>query len=339
MGHGAWKAMIDPGNPVVSERSEPNHLPGSERPEIRVVLAVPRGFCAGVVRAIDAVRDAIAEHGPPVYVRRPIVHNLDVVRSLEAEGAIFVEELDEVPPGAVVLFSAHGTDPAVAREAQRRGLKAFDAVCPLVDKVHREVRRHHRDGRQIILIGHEGHPEIEGTAGHCPPGVLSIVSNVQQVAALPLPADVPAAYAVQTTYSVDDAAAIVAALRERFSDLAGPSSSDICYATTNRQSAVRALAGRVDAFIIVGEHVSSNASRLAEVARSLCASVQLVAGPRDLDWSRLRPDGTVGLSAAASTPDSAVEGVLDAIRGRFRISIQEFGSQREATVFKRMAVV
>ena len=309
-----------------------------DKPEIEVLLAIPRGFCAGVTRAIDAVRDALAVHGAPVYVRRPIVHNLEVVRTLEAEGAIFVQELDEVPAGAVVLFSAHGVSPAIAQEARERRLTAFDAVCPLVEKVHREVRRHHRDGRQIVLIGHQGHPEIEGTAGHVPDGALSVVSSVGEVEQLALPRHAPTAYAVQTTYSVDDAAAIVEALRERFSDLAGPSSSDICYATTNRQLAVREIAGEANAVIVVGERFSSNACRLAEVAATLCAEVQLVASPDQLDWSKMPRSGTIGITAAASTPESAVQAVLVALGRRYRTRVEEFGSRRETTVFKRIAV-
>jgi 4-hydroxy-3-methylbut-2-enyl diphosphate reductase len=313
-------------------------LAAPDKPEIEVLLAVPRGFCAGVTRAIDAVRDALAVHGAPVYVRRPIVHNLDVVRALEAEGAIFVQELDEVPVGAVVLFSAHGVAPAITEDARERRLTAFDAVCPLVDKVHREVRRHHRDGRQIVLIGHPGHPEIEGTAGHVPEGALWVVSSVGDVEHLTLRRDAPTAYAVQTTYSVDDAAAIVEALRQRFSDLAGPSSSDICYATTNRQLAVREIAANADAVIVVGEQFSSNACRLAEVAATLCAEVQLVASPDQLEWSRMPQSGRIGITAAASTPESAVEAVLAALARRYRTRVEEFGSRRETTVFKRMAV-
>lgn len=194
----------------------------SDDPErlVEVVLATPRGFCAGVTRAIDAVRDALALHGAPVYVRRAIVHNLDVVRELEAEGAVFVQELDEVPPGNVVIFSAHGVAPALARDADSRGLHAYDAVCPLVAKVHREVERHQRDGRRVIIIGHAGHPEIIGTLGHVQPGTAFVVKSQAEVEQLPIASGEPTAYAVQTTYSLDEAQAIVAALRARFSDLA-----------------------------------------------------------------------------------------------------------------------
>jgi 4-hydroxy-3-methylbut-2-en-1-yl diphosphate reductase len=308
------------------------------KPERRILLAAPRGFCAGVRRAIDAVRDAIRYHGAPVYVRRPIVHNLDVVRSLEAEGAIFVAELDEVPEGAVVIFSAHGVAPEIADDAKLRRLKSFDAVCPLVSKVHREVERHQRAGRAVILIGHAGHPEIEGTLGHAREGVVFVVNSPEDVAGLPLDDEQPAAYAIQTTYSVEDAAAIIVALRRRFADLAAPSSSDICYATTNRQAAIREVAAQADSVIVVGERFSSNANRLAEVAGQSCASVQLVAGPDDLDWSELSDAGTIGVSAAASTPETAVEAVLGSLASRYRLIIHEVEAIRETTVFKRLAV-
>jgi 4-hydroxy-3-methylbut-2-enyl diphosphate reductase len=310
----------------------------AERPEVRLILAAPRGFCAGVRRAIDAVRDALLKHGAPVYVRRAIVHNQEVVRTLEAEGAIFVEELDEVPAGSVVLFSAHGVSPAIAADAKRRALKAYDAVCPLVAKVHREVERHQRAGRQLILIGHEGHPEIEGTLGHVTSVGAHVVKSVQEVEGLPLRRDEPAAYAVQTTYSVEDAHAIVKALRRRFSDLAEPASSDICYATTNRQAAVRDLAMQSEAIIVVGEHFSSNACRLAEVARLHCPAVQLVAGPDELDWSKLPLSGSIGITAAASTPESSVQAIVSALGARYRISVEEAGAESEATVFKRLAI-
>ncbi|HET9355034.1 MAG TPA: 4-hydroxy-3-methylbut-2-enyl diphosphate reductase, partial [Sphingomicrobium sp.] len=215
-------------------------------PRATLLLAAPRGFCAGVRRAVQAVRDAIAAHGAPVYVRRAIVHNLDVVRELEREGAIFVEEAESVPPGNVLVFSAHGVRPEIARRARALGLRTYDAVCPLVAKVHREVERHYRDGRMVLLIGHPGHPEIEGTLGHVPEGSAVTITSVEEIARLDIPADVPVAFAVQTTYAVDEAAEIVAELRRRFANLAGPASSDICYATTNRQAAVRAIAARAD---------------------------------------------------------------------------------------------
>ena len=308
------------------------------KPERRILLAAPRGFCAGVMRAIDAVRDAIRYHGAPVYVRRPIVHNLHVVRSLEAEGAIFVQELDEVPQGAVVIFSAHGVAPAIVDDAALRRLIFFDAVCPLVAKVHRGVERHQRAGRTVILIGHSGHPEIEGTLGHASNGPVFVVSSPEEVTKLPIGESEPVAYAIQTTYSVDDAAAIIVALRRRFTDLAAPPSSDICYATTNRQAAIREVAAQADSVIVVGERFSSNATRLAEVAGQSCARVQLVAGPDDLDWSELVGAETIGVSAAASTPETAVEAVLGSLANRYRLIIDEVEAIRETTVFKRLAV-
>lgn len=305
---------------------------------IRVLLAAPRGFCAGVTRAIDAVRDALAKHGAPIYVRRPIVHNMEVVRSLEAEGAIFVEELDQVPPGSVVMFSAHGVSPAIAADAASRGLIAYDAVCPLVAKVHREVERHRKSGRVVILIGHEGHPEIEGTLGHLREARSFVVKSPDDVRALPLRDDTPAAFAIQTTYSVDEAQRVVDALREKFRDLAGPSSSDICYATTNRQTAVRAVAERAQAMIVIGEHFSSNARRLAEVAAVHCQRVQLVARPDQIDWSLIPGAGVVGISAAASTPESSVQAVIRALSRKYPLTIDEFETSRETAVFKPLNV-
>ena len=298
-------------------------LLAEEKPAIRVILAAPRGFCAGVRRAIDAVRDALAKHGAPVFVRRAIVHNLEVVRMLEAEGAVFVKKLDEVPAGSVVLFSAHGISPAIAGDAARRDLIAYDAVCPLVAKVHREVERHQRSGRQIVLIGHQGHPEIEGTLGHVSSVNAHVVKSVEEVEGLPLEVSEPTAYAVQTTYSVDDAKAIVEALQRRFSNLAGPGSSDICYATTNRQVAVRDLARQSDAIIVAGERFSSNACRLAEVAADHCGAVQLVAAPEEIDWERLPPGGVIGITSAASTPETSVQSILSALSGRYRVRVEE----------------
>lgn len=308
-------------------------------PQLRILLAAPRGFCAGVRRAIDAVRDALRVHGAPVYVRRPIVHNGTVVRELEAEGAIFVEELDDVPDGAVVILSAHGVAPSIGEEARRRGLTAYDAVCPLVAKVHHEVQRYHRAGRHVVVVGHPGHPEIVGTLGHLPEGAASLVRGAEDVAGLDLPGDMPIGVAIQTTYSVEEGAEVTGALAARFSDLAFPSSGDICYATTNRQAAVRAIAPRADAMIVAGERFSSNACRLAEVAaRSGCSEVQLVSGTDELDWSLLPRAGTIGLTAAASTPESAVAAILDALRLRYRVRIEEVEAAAETTVFRAVQV-
>lgn len=318
--------------------TRPRDIVSTDRPQLTVLLASPRGFCAGVVRAIDAVRDALRRHGAPVYVRRPIVHNREVMHTLEAEGAIFVEELDVVPPGAVVMFSAHGVAPSVANDARRRGLTAYDVVCPLVAKVHREVERHHRNGRRVVLVGHEGHPEIDGTIGHLPEAGAFVINDPSQVPALPLRREEPVAYAVQTTYSVDDAALIVAALAAHFSDLVGPASSDICYATTNRQAAIRQIAAEADAVIIVGESFSSNARRLAEVAAERCPQVQLVSTADELDWSRVPASGTIGVSAAASTPERSVDEVVAALRRARAVHVEHVSGLTEDTVFKRLSL-
>jgi 4-hydroxy-3-methylbut-2-enyl diphosphate reductase len=308
-------------------------------PPLEILLAAPRGFCAGVRRAIQAVRDALRVHGAPVYVRRPIVHNLRVVRALEAEGAVFVEELWEVPEGAVVILSAHGVEPRVAEEAALLGLVVYDAVCPLVAKVHREVERHHRSGRHIVLVGHEGHPEIVGTVGHAPEGAVTVIRSAAQVEALSFPSDTRLGLAVQTTYSVDDAAEVTAALHSRFPDVARPAAGDICYATTNRQAAVRAIAARADAMIVAGESFSSNACRLAELAESAgCPAVQRVTGADQLDWSLLPRSGSLGITAAASTPESVVTEILEALRSSYRLSIEEVSAIEESTEFKRVAI-
>ncbi|HEY6814467.1 MAG TPA: 4-hydroxy-3-methylbut-2-enyl diphosphate reductase [Croceibacterium sp.] len=311
----------------------------SARPAAQVVLAAPRGFCAGVRRAIDTVTDALAEHGPPVYVRRAIVHNLAVVRELERLGAVFVEEIDEVPPGAVIVLSAHGVTPAVAQAARGRGATVYDAMCPLVAKVHREVARHHDAGRHVVLIGHEGHPEIVGTLGQVPDGSATLVRTPADVAALPFEAGAPLAFAVQTTFSVDEAAQVVSALQVRFGNLAAPPASDICYATQNRQAAVRAISERADAVVVVGAAFSSNATRLGEVARERCRAVQLVADGDALDWALLPArGGVIGLTAAASTPEASVRDVVRALRGRYRVTLTEHRSATETRRFGKVKV-
>lgn len=319
-------------------RRVPLPKPAQPLPPALLLLAAPRGFCAGVRRAIQAVRDALAEHGPPVYVRRAIVHNLAVVRELEAEGAVFVEDSSEVPAGGVLIFSAHGVAPAIAAGARAQGLRTFDAVCPLVAKVHREVVRHHRDGRTVLLVGHRGHPEIDGTLGQVPDGSAIVIGGTEDVARLGLARDSRVALAIQTTFAVDEAASIVDALRQRFADLAEPASSDICYATTNRQAAVRAIAERADAVIVAGAQFSSNARRLAEVAADSCAVVQLVADASEIDWSRLPVGGCIGLTAAASTPESTVAEIVAALESRFTLSIEEIEAARESICFKPLAI-
>lgn len=310
-----------------------------QRRRLTVLLAAPRGFCAGVRRAIDAVNDALERFGPPVYVRRAIVHNLAVVRSLEAKGAVFVEELDEVPAGAVVILSAHGVARSVTAKAKQRGLRCFDAVCPLVAKVHREIIKHHRAGRHVIMIGHAGHPEIVGSLGQIPSHDASVVTVVEDVDALALAPDAHVAYAVQTTYSVDEAQAVVSALTARFPAIIGPTNSDICYATTNRQAAVKQMVPLVDAVIVAGETFSSNANRLAEVARAQgCPSVQLVAEVSQIDWRLLESCRSLGVTAAASTPEESVDAIVTALHEHFDLAVREFGEADEGMVFKRVKV-
>ena len=308
-------------------------------PPLLILLAAPRGFCAGVRRAIDAVETALQRYGAPGYVRRAIVHNLAVVRSLEEKGAIFVQELDEVPDGAVVILSAHGVSPEVIADAERRGHRFFDAVCPLVAKVHREVARHHEDGRHVILVGHDGHPETVGTLGQLPPGAATLVSDAEEVGRLAIEPGHPVAYAVQTTYSVEEAAGIVAALQTRFTNIRGPRSSDICYATTNRQAAVKSIAPRVDAMIVAGADFSSNACRLAEVAKAFgCPSVQLVAEASGVDWSLLERIETIGITSAASTPERTVTSIIAALSSRFSVQVKEVEHLVESAVFKPLRV-
>jgi 4-hydroxy-3-methylbut-2-enyl diphosphate reductase len=304
-----------------------------------VLLAAPRGFCAGVRRAIAAVEDALALHGAPVFVFRPIVHNLAVVRALEAKGAVFVRDLGQIPYGAVVVFSAHGVSPETARAAALRRLVAFDAVCPLVAKVHRQVLRFHRQGRHVLLIGHEGHPEVVGTLGHLPSGAATLVVTPADIESLPLHRDAPVAYSVQTTFSVDEAASLIGMLAARFSDLAAPAVSDICYATTNRQAAISELARRADAVIVVGETFSSNASRLAELAAQHCPMLQLIPDSSQLDWSALPASGgTVAVTAAASTPETSVAGVVRALASRYRVTASEETMREETVEFGRVRV-
>lgn len=301
-------------------------------------MVAPRGFCAGVRRAIQAVEDALERHGAPVFVRRPIVHNLEVVRSLEAKGAVFVEELEEAPFGATMIFSAHGVTPQVEADAEGRGMRRYDATCPLVAKVHREVERHQRNGRTVILIGHNGHPEIEGTLGRLRRDAVHLISDVQDVARLPVRRDHPIAYAIQTTYSVSDAADIVAALKQSFLDVQEPPSSDICYATSNRQAAIREAARHADAVIVVGEDFSSNARRLAEVASAECDRTQLAAGPGQLDWSIVPQSGLVAITAAASTPESSVQAIVQALGTRFQLQFVEEQASTESITFKPVPI-
>jgi (E)-4-hydroxy-3-methyl-but-2-enyl pyrophosphate reductase len=307
-------------------------------PRRRLLLANPRGFCAGVTRAIAAVEDALARFGAPVYVRRHIVHNQGVVDRLSRLGAVFVRELAEVPPGALVILSAHGVPRRVVREAAVRQVRALDATCPLVAKIHGEVARHHRAGRHVLLVGHPGHPEIVGTLGQLPDGAISVVASAEGVAGLALARDAAVAFAVQTTFSVQEAAGIVAAIRRRFADVAAPRSSDICYATTNRQAAIAAIAAQADCVLVVGDALSSNARRLTEVARAAgCASVALVDGAAAL--GPVLPAGamTVGLTAAASTPPEAVAEVCARLEV-LGFAVEEVAGRQETAAFRPVAM-
>jgi len=302
---------------------------------LRVLLASPRGFCAGVDRAIHIVETALERFGAPVYVRHEIVHNRYVVQTLEAKGAVFVDELDEVPDGARVIFSAHGVPKSVPEAADERGLVSFDATCPLVEKVHREVERHEADGRRVILIGHAGHPEVIGTMGQLPPGDVLLVEREEDVAKLVVDDGRELAWATQTTLSTDETVGIVKALTERFPDIAGPKREDICYATTNRQSAVKAMASRVDALLVLGAPNSSNSRRLVEVAAAAgCARARLVQRASEIDWSLFDGVRTLGITAGASAPEILVKEVLEALRERFDLAVEEVSTVVENVSFK-----
>jgi 4-hydroxy-3-methylbut-2-enyl diphosphate reductase len=281
---------------------------------MNILLANPRGFCAGVERAIAIVERALEKFGAPIYVRHEVVHNRYVVDGLKAKGAVFVDELGEVPDGATVIFSAHGVPQAVRKEAAARGLKVFDATCPLVTKVHLEVSRLHRQGYAIVMIGHKGHPEVEGTMGQAT-GRMYLVENVDDVAGMEVgEAPPPLAYVTQTTLSVDDAQAIVAALRVRFPEIVGPKKDDICYATQNRQDAVKAMVGKVDVVIVVGSKNSSNSNRLREVAKNHGVPAYLVDGAEQIEAAWLSDTKRIGLTAGASAPEVLVEGVIARLR-------------------------
>ena len=302
---------------------------------LTILLASPRGFCAGVDRAIQIVERAIARYGRPVYVRHEIVHNRCVVEDLEAKGAIFVEELDGVPNDRPVVFSAHGVPKAVPAEAERRNLIFIDATCPLVSKVHREAERHHECGRTVLLIGHAGRPAVIGTMGQLPAGAVLLVKDVAEAEALDVPDPHNLAYATQTTLSVDDTTEIVAALRRRFPAIQGPKTEDICYATTNRQSAVKAIAPKCDALVVIGAPNSSNSARLVEVAIHYgCPKSRLVQRAADMDWNWLVGAGRLGIAAGASAPELLVDELVGACRDRFDVAVEEVRTTEESVVFK-----
>jgi 4-hydroxy-3-methylbut-2-enyl diphosphate reductase len=298
-------------------------------------MATPRGFCAGVDRAIQIVERAIEKFGAPVYVRHEIVHNRHVVDRLKGLGAVFVKELDECPDDRPVVFSAHGVPKSVPATARARELLFLDATCPLVSKVHVEAERHHANGRHIILIGHAGHPEVVGTLGQLPEGAISLVETVEDAEAFERPGHQPLAYATQTTLSLDDTAEIVAALKRRFPELPDPHKEDICYATTNRQEAVKQLADGSDLVLVVGSKNSSNSVRLVEVAlRAGAKDAQLIDDASHLDWSWFDGVSTVGVTAGASAPEPLVQGVIEALRTRFDVSVADDPGEPETVTFK-----
>jgi 4-hydroxy-3-methylbut-2-enyl diphosphate reductase len=316
----------------MSQLTSPNP---SNRPPLKILLAAPRGFCAGVDRAIKIVELALKKFGAPVYVRHEIVHNRHVVDSLRAKGAIFVEELDEIPDtGAPVIFSAHGVPKSVPADARRRNLFYLDATCPLVSKVHTEARIHHEEGLEIVLIGHAGHPEVIGTLGQLPAGAATLVETPEDARAF-TPADPKRlAFITQTTLSVDDTAAIVAILKERFPAIVGPRKEDICYATTNRQAAVKAIAPACDALIVVGAPNSSNSLRLVEVSeRAGCPKSVLLQSGRDILWADFDGIGTLGITAGASAPEDLVDEIINAFRDRFDVTVESVVSTEERIAF------
>jgi 4-hydroxy-3-methylbut-2-en-1-yl diphosphate reductase len=303
------------------------------KPSLRVVLCAPRGFCAGVVRAVEIVERALQLYGPPVYVRHEIVHNAHVVESLKAKGAVFIKELHEAPAGRQpVIFSAHGVAKSVLEEAKARNLCSIDATCPLVTKVHREAQIHFKHGRKLFLIGHGGHPEVVGTIGQLPPGAVTVVGSVADVEKLP-PTDDATAYVTQTTLSIDETRDIVGALRARFPTTQAPPLEDICYATTNRQEAVKAAAKEVDAVIVVGSSNSSNSQRLREVAERAGCAAQLVADACAIDWQALQGVRSLAITAGASAPEILVERILEALKERFAVVIETMRTTSESTSF------
>jgi len=307
----------------------------TEKPELKILLCSPRGFCAGVDRAIQIVELALQRYGAPVYVRHEIVHNKYVVEALKAKGAIFVEELEEIPEtGVPVIFSAHGVPKTVPVDATSRNLIQLDATCPLVSKVHKEALLHAKRGRDIVLIGHAGHPEVIGTMGQLPAGAITLIETVEDVGTLEPRDPDNLAYITQTTLSIDDTAEIVDALHRRFPTIAGPHKEDICYATTNRQAAVKEVAPRVEAMIVVGAPNSSNSQRLREVAeRAGCPRAMLVQRAAEIDWSLLEGVREIGISAGASAPEVLVEEVIDELAKRYRVTVEIIHTAEETVIF------
>ncbi|WP_101065583.1 4-hydroxy-3-methylbut-2-enyl diphosphate reductase [Roseovarius salinarum] len=305
------------------------------KPSLTLYLAAPRGFCAGVDRAIKIVEMALEKWGAPVYVRHEIVHNRYVVDDLRAKGAVFVEELEECPDDRPVIFSAHGVPKSVPAEAAKRNMLYVDATCPLVSKVHIEAERHHADGFQIVMIGHAGHPETAGTMGQLPEGEVLLVETPRDVADLEVRDPERLAFVTQTTLSVDDTIDVVAALKDRFPNIKGPHKEDICYATTNRQDAVKAMAAKADAMLVVGAPNSSNSRRLVEVgAKAGCGYAQLVQRATDIDWRALEGITTIGVTAGASAPEVLVDEVVEALKARYEVTVEEIETARENVEFK-----
>ena len=306
----------------------------SDKKAMTLTLAKPRGFCAGVDRAVLIVEEALKQFGAPVYVRHEIVHNKRVVDGLRDKGAVFVDELEAVPDDRPVIFSAHGVPKAVPQAADRRGLNWLDATCPLVSKVHIETERHFENNRHILLIGHAGHPEVVGTMGQVPDGAITLVETIDDAETVS-PPDGGLAYATQTTLSVSDTADIVSALKKRFPDIAEPHKDDICYATTNRQQAVQALAGETDCVLVIGASNSSNSQRLVEVARqSGCPRAMLIGSADDIDWAEMAEAEHIGLTAGASAPEEITREVIDAFAARFTLSVKEMAGDDEHVSFK-----
>lgn len=313
----------------------PFPAPQTPRRPLSVRLATPRGFCAGVDRAIQIVERAIEKYGAPVYVRHEIVHNRHVVERLKAMGAVFVKELDECPDDRPVVFSAHGVPKAVPQAARSRDMLYLDATCPLVSKVHVEAERHHAQGRHIILIGHAGHPEVVGTMGQLPPGAISLVETIEDAETFQRPGQQPLAYATQTTLSVDDTAGILSVLKRRFPELPDPHKEDICYATTNRQEAVKRLGEGCDLVLVIGSANSSNSARLVEVAiRAGARDARLIDDASHVDWSWLDGVQTLGVTAGASAPERLIEELIAAVAARFDADVTEDDGARETVTFK-----
>jgi len=306
----------------------------ADKPPLTVLLAAPRGFCAGVDRAIQIVERAIEKFGAPVYVRHEIVHNRHVVDRLKGLGAVFVEELDECPDDRPVVFSAHGVPKSVPAEAQRREMIYLDATCPLVSKVHVEAQRHHDAGKEIVLIGHAGHPEVIGTMGQLPPGAVTLIETVEDAQSFTPRNPANVAFATQTTLSVDDTAEIVAALKARFPGIAAPHKEDICYATTNRQEAVKAVAERAELLLVIGSANSSNSVRLAEVGRRSGCPAHLIDDAGALDFAWLEGVTRVGVTAGASAPEDLVQGVLDRLAERYAVQVEMAETAQETVSFK-----